>query len=553
MRPNAATAAMDRVQAAFEARDWVAMRAACTPDANFDDRRRIAQVCGDADWWVAGMQGVVEAPDLRYQRTLVRTCGDHVDLERVLWTGGPPRGRFDVEQLWLTEVDEHGRIVFAAAFDVDDVQAANREAWTRWFAVDATAAAALRPQLEFIEAWNSHDRARVRALLADDVVMDDHRRAVHDRAEGADALLEIATALWELAPDIHIDLRALSVLAHEPYGSVTTGRDVGTFPDGGAFERYRIVLTTVARGRITRHEFFELDDLDKALARLEDLRPEPLRIPPNAATRANERSYKFIAARDWPAYRALTSADFTFDDRRKRSLVSGDIELFIKNLEVVNSWQVSRRTIEPVATVGDRIALDRLAFAGNRDGSTFEGEFLRLTEIDADGQLRAVMHFDPDDRRAAFDEAQARFVNGEATGCHAQALIQAFGGAIAGHDWDGLRKFFVDGLVLCDRRKLSFGEIPCGKLIESLHVLSDLGPDVGGELLQILEWNDYGRVQVIRQFGTTREGGAFETIFVPVLVVRDDHIVAYEIFDVGDADHAVARFRELCTDLAGSA
>ena len=80
-------------------------------------------------------------------------------------------------------------------------------------------------------------------------------------------------------------------------------------------------------------------------------------------------------------------------------------------------------------------------------GATFEGEFLRLTEVDADGRLRAVIHFDLDDRRAAFDEAQARFVKGEAAGCHAQALIQAFGDTIARHDWDDLRKFFVDGLV----------------------------------------------------------------------------------------------------------
>ena len=80
-------------------------------------------------------------------------------------------------------------------------------------------------------------------------------------------------------------------------------------------------------------------------------------------------------------------------------------------------------------------------------------------------------------------------------------------------------------------------------------MLSDLGPDVGGEMLQVLAWNNYGRVAVIRQFGTTRDGGSFESVFVPLLVVRGDHIVAYEIFEVGDADQALARFEELCASL----
>jgi len=252
---------------------------------------------------------------------------------------------------------------------------------------------------------------------------------------------------------------------------------------------------------------------------------------------------------DWPAYRALTSADFIFDDRRKRSLVSGDIELFIKNLEVVASWQVSRRTLEPIATVGERIVLDHLTWTGELDEVRWEADQLRLTEIDADARLRASINFDLDDRRAALDDAQARFVKGEAAGCHAQALIQAFGATIARHDWDDLRKFFVDGLVYRDRRKLSFGEIPCDTFVESLRVLSDLGPDVGGEMLQVLSWNNYGRVAVIRQFGTIRGGGSLESVFVPLLVVRGDHIVAYEIFELGDADQAVARFMELCASL----
>jgi hypothetical protein len=46
--------------------------------------------------------------DVRYGRRLVGTGGDHVCLERVLWSGGPAEGRVEIEYLWLAEVDERG-------------------------------------------------------------------------------------------------------------------------------------------------------------------------------------------------------------------------------------------------------------------------------------------------------------------------------------------------------------------------------------------------------------------------------------------------------------
>src|SRR5262249_59535050 len=76
--------------------------------------------------------------------------------------------------------------------------------------------------------------------------------------------------------------------------------ELGTLAEaGGAFERPIVHVFTVARGRITRHEQFEPEDVDAALARFAELRPDPpsaglrrtgpLRIPPNAATRVFDR------------------------------------------------------------------------------------------------------------------------------------------------------------------------------------------------------------------------------------------------------------------------
>ncbi|HUI27315.1 MAG TPA: hypothetical protein VL403_14635, partial [Candidatus Kryptonia bacterium] len=334
-------------------------------------------------------------------------------------------------------------------------------------------------------------------------------------------------------------------------GRVDAQRVFGTMPDGGgAFENVFIRVIVTAGDRISHYEIFDVGDVDQALARFAELRLDPLRIPPNAASRVRDRVNDAFMAEDWTTQRSLARDDLVFDDRRKLAMLSGGVDLWIQSARLIHTASGVAFNDELIGALGDRIELRRRVVTGTGpDGDAFESEFIVLTEIDADGLLTASINLDVEDRRAAFDEAQTRFVTGEAAGCRAQTVINEFGRAIARHDWDGLAAYFVDGLVYRDRRRLSFGEIPCEKLIESLHVLSDLGPDVGGEMLRVLAWNNYGRVAVIRQFGTTREGGAFESVFVPVLVVRDDRIVAYEIFDLNDTDQALARFAELCSDL----
>jgi hypothetical protein len=66
------------------------------------------------------------------------------------------------------------------------------------------------------------------------------------------------------------------------------------------------------------------------------------------------------------------------------------------------------------------------------------------------------------------------------------------------------------------------------------------------ETPQILAWNRHGRVDVTRVYGTMQDGGPFENVFVRVLLVVGDRIQDYEVFDVGDAERALARFEELC-------
>jgi ketosteroid isomerase-like protein len=404
------------------------------------------------------------------------------------------------------------------------------------------------PLLELVEAWKQHDQAQLRAVLADDVVMEDHRRALHDRVEGADAFLHNVGSLWELAPDIQIDLRSLSVLAYEPHGSVTFGRDLGTFPGGGAFERPRLVMCTVRRGRITRLEFFEVDGRDVALARLTALRPDLSRVPPNAAARLRDRLNDAFTAKDWDAMRALASRDLTFEDRRKWSMLSGGVDLWIKSVELIQTASGVAFDDELIGALGERIELRRRVVTGaGPDGNVFESEFIVLTEIDADGRITASINFDLEDRRAAFAEAHVRFFVGEAAASDGQAPIVALGDAAARHDWEAMRRCLADDIVVRDTSTLGLGPVSGEQFIDALRAQADLAPDVGGEVARILAWNDHGRVDVVRVFGTIpTSGGPFEKIYVRVLLTDGGRIRQFECYDVAQADRAVARFDNLC-------
>jgi ketosteroid isomerase-like protein len=544
-RPNAATAAMGRVQAAFEARDWAAMRAVFTADAKIEDRRRHVSFSGDVDAWIADRRRAARA-GVVYRRGFARIAGERLALERVSCTAGSGEGPFEIEHLWLTDVDDGGRITFAAAFDVDDWRAAEREALSRVIAGDPVAAASVRPVVELIEAFNDRDVARLRATFSDDVVFEDHRRTGVGRIEGASGFVENATILRDLAPDIQFD--AVHMLACDRHGFVGAGRLFGTLADGGgAFEVLTISVFSVEGGRITRYEVFEPEDADAALARFAELRPDPLRIPPNAAWRTRERAWDLVRARDWDGCRSLARADFTYEDRQKHALVTGDVETWIKSAQEATSWPGWRISNALVGTAGDRIMVERWAWTGEPDTGVFEMEHLRLIEVAADGGLVAWINFDVADRSAALAEAHVRFVAGEAAAIGGQAPFVALGRAFARHDWEAFRGCLAPDAVVCDRRAPAvLGTIDRDQWVASLRALAELAPDVAVERVRIVTWNRLGRVDVARQLGTMRDGGPFETVLARVLVTDGTHVQRLEIFDVADTEAAVARFAELC-------
>jgi hypothetical protein len=483
-----------------------------------------------------------------YTPEVLATRGGRLALSLLHWTGAHRSvGPSEIAWLEIAEMDGDGRFAAIVTFDAADLDAAYAELDTRHAAGEAAdhprVAATMRA---FLRAFESRDWDALAAQFTPDLVVDDHRRLGWETLRGPAEYVRAMRSLVDLAPDVRLRLDHVRGCDR---GLFWAARWLGT-QEGGPFEAAWLTVSEHdVRGRVRRFDQYDLDQLDAALARyaeLAEVRPHPLRIPPNAATRASKRIAELVAASDWPALRALTAPDFTFDDRRRRSLVSGGVDLYIKNLEWVRSWRDRRVERELLASVGDRVSLERIVFVGDVAGSVIEGEFLLLSEVDAEGRSRAVIHFDAEGRSDAFAEAHARFAAGEAAASGGQAPLVALSLAMTRHDWENMRSCLAPDAVVHDHRPLSLGELTRDQWVESHRVQVELAPDVKAEAFRILAWNSHGRVVVCRRFGTLRDGGSFENVFVVVEQTDGDHIEQYEIFDVPDADRALARFEELC-------
>jgi class 3 adenylate cyclase len=557
--PNAATRARDRLWEPVAAGDWEAVRALLAPACVLDDRRRLNRLTGDRDMLLASMQ-FLAGSGARPSHTVLATAGDRLALARLRFAGpaaesapsaetfDPVRDArwagFEIEALQVIEVDAEGRILASILFDPDDRRAASAEMFERYARSDE-ARCIPAACFESMRAGNARDLDRVRALLPNDFVFDDHRRTGLGRLESAADYLASLAALFELVSARAFE--SLYVVAAERHGLLGMTRAFGTLADGGEFEQVFVSLTLFRDDRVVGMEMFEPEDLDVARARFEELRPDPTRIPPNAAWRALERTGGFFRVRDWEGLRALAGADFTYEDRQKHALVTGDVDVWIKSAQEVASWPGRRPSSALIGTAGDRIILERVAWTGEPDTGEFEIEHIRLVEVAADGRFVAWIKFDPKDRSAAFAEARERFAAGEAAAIGGQAPFVALGRAFARRDWEAFRGCLAQDAVVCDRRAVSvFGTIDGDQWVELLRMLDELVREVDAEMLRIVAWNHRGRVDVVRQFGTILDGGAFEHVIVRVFVTDGAHIQRYELFDVGDLDRAVARFAELC-------
>lgn len=241
------------------------MAALCAATVDFDDRRRGFRTTGGRDLYLASLRAIGRFTQVT--RTRLATAGDRLALEHRLYRRIKDVVLFEIGALHLTEVDGQGRLVADVIFDPDDRVPATAELLERYVA--GGVAGSPPGAIEAVQAWNRHDLERLRALLPDDFYLDDRRRSGVGRVEGIDATIASLAAMFELSDGSKTEvLYTVSVAAH---GSVHLARWSGTNAEGGELDALYVTLALRRGDQLGGLEVFELDDLDAARARFEEL------------------------------------------------------------------------------------------------------------------------------------------------------------------------------------------------------------------------------------------------------------------------------------------
>src|SRR5205823_5041724 len=177
---------------------------------------------------------------------------------------------------------------------------------------------------------------------------------------------------------------------------------------GGAYERPFVVLNAFGPDGLTRVEFFDAEREDEALARFDELTAEPAaarfpaerherRVRSNAATAHAARLDAAIAARDFDALPTLLADEYEVVEHTTG--VTYDRQGQLSSYRALRSAQDPTHLFEPLATLGDSLALGRLStsasgFVGRKfDVGAHERVVIDLVEVDAQERCRRVEVF----------------------------------------------------------------------------------------------------------------------------------------------------------------
>jgi class 3 adenylate cyclase/ketosteroid isomerase-like protein len=539
---NAATRALESRLEAWNQRDWQRFASSLGAGFRMLDRRSGVRLELGRAGYLDFLRPTFEMHSSRASIELIATRGERLVLVRALFEGaGRDIGPTEIETLQIVEVDERGEPVAYLVFDPDALDTAFEELDARYDAGEAAPYARIREARRRVaRAIQERDWEALAATFAPGFVSEDHRPAGVLHFDSGDEYVASVRAVLELAPDAV--LRTLHTLAIDARRMLSVTGWSGT-RDGGAFDTSAVLVQSLAAdGRSERFDMYGLEQLDQARARYEALRPDLLRIPPNASTRTRERLQRCIDAQDWDGVRALC-APMVYEDRRPLIRITGDGETFVRSAQVAfSSGARLSRSVSVLATAGDRLDLVHLEWSGDLQGTAFEAEMLELLEVDTEGRVVAMISFDPDDRAAASRELFERWVR---DGVVPPALAER-GRAHLDRDLPRIRSLLPADFVFHDQRRAGAGRLESPEdFVAWIAGLFQESPDAIIEPLYFLAIEPHATLSVSHTFGTNQSGGAFESVYVSLNSPN-----RVETFDLEDLDRARARFEELCAERA---
>ena len=531
---NAASLVAERFPAHMTAHDWNAMTDLLAADVVVDDRRHGANagIRHGREAAINDMRAAVDVGFTHATSTAIAARGERLALMLVHASGPAHQSdAYELDILHVVEINADGRTAAVVVYDREDIDAAFEELDARHLAGEAAPyARVVQRGLATLAELNRHEPGPMLGRL----VYADHRRIPFGSGED---FRRGAEELWALVPDARYRVPAVHAL--DNHGEVVSFVIEGTDVHGNELQWGRILLFTPDEPRL---EVYEEDDLDAALARFEELRPQAPR-PENAASQAVQQLGTYFAARDWAAIAEILANDICTDDRR-RVVNAGmrhgrDAEM--KGLRATASIGTKHIKPTPLATRGQRLVLSTFRFSSHdQRPEAFHSEVLGVAEINGDNRIAALVMFDLEDIDAAFAELDARYLVGEAV-AHARTW-SVIAGLYAGFNQHE-RPATTPGFTYLDHRPVV--AIEAGDLDATIHTYWDLTPGISIYADAVHRLSDLGAVLTHTSRGVSHDDFDAEWRMIAIFTVEGDLISRCEMFGDDDLDAALARFDAL--------
>lgn len=298
-------------------------------------------------------------------------------------------------------------------------------------------------------------------------------------------------------------------------------------------------------GRIALQIWFDLDDIDAALAELDALhvqfeeeRPQVSRLE-NAASRVYQDIIASYVIRDWGAIRNILAENVSTEDRRRVVNAGRRVgrDAVIAEIAAISEVGITEVRSDVIATRGRNLVLCHSRAATSRLPEPFHSDLLEIIEVNSDNQISTRFVYDVDDVDAAFEELDARYLAGEAAPyARAWSVIAA---AYAGFNRREIAETTPDWVSIDNRRAAAFAP---GEMIRYVQAAWDDSPDTKIYIAAVHQLSERGAVVAHVAQGTSQGGFDAEWRDLYMLVVEGDLVCRGELFDEADLDAALARF-----------
>lgn len=452
---NDATAAISTWLTAMNAGDLEAVRATFHPEYRHDIHNALRLVASnDAEETLETLMRVIElGGTVTSEAVAVR--GEQLVLIRLLMTFDDD----EIENLLIARVAD-GLTMRAATFDLDQLDHALDEL-DRWFVELGAPPEPIAVATGFRHAWGNKDIDACRNGMRDDAVLVDRRR-LGLGARTPDQWAASCRPLMDGEGTAHLIFRDFHRISDRAYLSRLWFESP---VDGTSFDVLH--LATIDADRlISRTEQFDLDDIDAALTRFDELAGTPgerdrtgarddgavATAHParrsNTAARLTQMGFDAINSRDRRAYTELHTENFRAFDHMRFTISPGRVDRGVYVAEVFDDVELGEQiTVQGsiIATRGDELCLVATSLQSRSD------LLERLVVVEAAGQrISRNAWFEHDDIDAATDLLDAWIATRERTRTIADRQIEPNdtegSTAYGNRAWD----LFVEALEVAD-------------------------------------------------------------------------------------------------------